>query len=192
MNSFIKSIVGAEERIMLLIRLHWIYFLMGFWWLVLLTGAGVALDYYLWIYFGSSVPTAAEGSFGLLLNIKAPLMSCIFGFSGALILLMHLVKMLATEIALTNQRIIYKTGLIFVEVEEIDLVEIRAERVRHGLLGRFLGYGQLCLDSRFVGDIHLPAIRDPYRLIKAMHAARSRIHDPMDDVAGRTSRAAGT
>jgi hypothetical protein len=88
---------------------------------------------------------------------------------------------LGTQIALTNQRLVYKTGLLIVNTEEIDLVEIRAETVHHGLLGRLLGYGRIKLDSRFVGDVFLPAVRAPYRLVKAMNTARTHVHDPMTD-----------
>ncbi|MCB9990427.1 MAG: PH domain-containing protein [Rhodospirillales bacterium] len=102
-------------------------------------------------------------------------------FLGVMIFVIHLLKVIATEIALTDQRLIYKTGLIFVDVKEIDLAEIRSETVHHGLLGRFLRYGEVHLDSRFVGDIYLPAMVKPYILLKDIHAARRKLPDPLDD-----------
>lgn len=180
MQSFIRHITGNDERIILLARLHWIYLATGFLWMAGLSVLGAALEYLLWIYFGSSAPFREQEILGLHISSQTPFMIILFSGCGVMIFVLHAMKMFATEIALTNQRIIYKTGLIFVEVEEIDLVEIRAEHVHHGMLGRFLGYGRLQLDSRFVGDIHLPAVKKPYRLVKAMHTARSKIHDPLE------------
>ena len=188
MGSFIKHITGADERIILLARLHWVYLLEGAIWMLILAGLGGGFDYVLWKYLGASAPFAGQDVFGFYISQATPVMTILFGIGGILIFVVHAIKMLATEIALTNQRIIYKTGLIFVEVEEIDLVEIRAEHVHHGLLGRFLGYGRLKLDSRFVGDIELPAVRKPYKLIKAMHTVRSKLHDPMDGASSRVER----
>lgn len=180
MHSFIRHIVGNDERLILITRLHWIYFLSGLIWMVCLIALGACLDFYLWRYFGSYIPFHGQKVLGLYISSNTPILLCLFGFCGVMIFVMHLIKYYATEIALTSQRIIYKTGLIFVEVEEIDLAEIRAEHVHHGMLGRFFKYGQIQLDSRFVGDIHLPALKKPYRLIKAMHSARSRFHDPLE------------
>ncbi|QQG35783.1 MAG: PH domain-containing protein [Micavibrio aeruginosavorus] len=144
-------------------------------WLALFMACGAAIDYFLWHFWGATPPLADIPFLGshvaLLLSLPG----------GFFICSLYLVKLLSTEIALTDMRLIYKIGLIFVEVEEIDLVEIRSEHVHHGLLGRLLGYGQVRLDSRFVGDIDLPAIKNPYKLIKAMHNARRKLHDPMAD-----------
>ena len=180
MNSFIRHITGADERIIMLARLHWIYIVSGFFWMLGLLLLGQGLDYLLWVYFGSTVPFSGQEILGIRFGAQTPVMLLMFGGCGIMMFILSLIKALATEIALTNQRLIYKTGLIFVEVEELDLVEVRAEYVHHGLLGRFLGYGRVRLDSRFVGDITLPAIKKPYRLIKAMHTARSRLSDSME------------
>lgn len=190
MQSFIRHITGPDERIILLARLHWIYMVMGICWMAALIALGIALDRLLWEHFGSSIPFAIQNVFAFSFDVRTPLMTLLFGATGVMVFLIHAIKMLATEIALTSERLIYKTGLIFVEVEEIDLVEIRAEHVNHGMLGRFLGYGQLQLDSRFVGDIRLPAVKKPYRLLKAMHTTRHKLHDFIEE--NGASRVGGT
>lgn len=189
MGTFIRHIIGTDERLILLARLHWIYLLAGTFWMLALLGMGIGLDGLLWTYFGASIPGSGRYVLGIFsLGPSTPLLTILFGGCGVMIFALHAIKMLATEIALTNNRLIYKTGLIFVEVEEIDIVEIRAEHVHHGLLGRILGYGKIKLDSRFVGDIWLPSVRKPYRLIKAMHTLRTRLSDPMDEVHERPMR----
>lgn len=181
MHSFVRHITGPDERIVMLARLHWIYMAEGILWMLAFIVLGLELDAQLWIHFGSSVPFAAQDMFGWQIGADTPVMLYLFGGCGIIIMAVHAIKMLATEIAVTSRRLIYKTGLIFVEVEEIDMVEIRAEHVHHGLLGRFLGYGRINLDSRFVGDIFLPAVKSPYRLIRAMHTARGHFRDPVGD-----------
>lgn len=181
MNSFVRHITGPGERIILLARLHWIYLVKGLLWMAALSGFGKFLDLQLLRNAGATIPLSIQELVNISLDPGLPILFFFLGSCGAVIFLSETIKMLATEIALTNQRLIFKTGLIFVQVEEIDLEEIRAENVNHGILGRFLGYGRVHLDSRFVGDIHLPAVKNPYRLIKAMHARRGKIRDPLAD-----------
>jgi hypothetical protein len=67
---------------------------------------------------------------------------------------------------------VLKTGLIFVEIDQVDLEDIRAEHVHHGLLGWLLHYGSIRLDCRFIHDVKIPAIGNPYRFVEASHNAR--------------------
>lgn len=180
MTRFITNYIGPGERIIYSTRLHWIYAVQGVAWLAVMTFIGAQLDYYLNKYFGAGVEDRGYESFFPFFPVHFPLIFGMFAGGGILIFLVQIVKILATEIALTSQRMIYKTGLMFVNVEQIDLTEVRAEQVHHGLLGRFLGYGSLHLDSRFVGDVYLPAIRKPYNLLKAIYAVRQRQKDPLE------------
>lgn len=184
MSDYVRNFIGTDEHIIMLARLHWIYLIEGLIWAVSLVLLGATFDYMLWTYTDWSVPFAGQKILGFYISAGTPLMLILFGGCGTFLAAVYFIKVFATEIALTNQRLIYKTGLIFVEVQETDLAEIRAEHVHHGLLGRFLGYGELKLDSRFVGDIRLPAIRKPLKLIKAMHTARGHIPDPLANGTG--------
>ncbi len=179
MSNYVRNFIAPDEHILILTRPHWIYLVEGLTWAILLFFLGATFDYLLWTYTDWSTPFAGHRILGFYISAGTPLMLIVFGGCGIFLSAVYFIKMLATEIALTNQRIIFKTGLIFVEVEETDLVEIRAEHIHHGWFGRFLSYGEVKLDSRFVGDIHLPAIRNPLKLVKAMHSARSHIPDPM-------------
>lgn len=179
MQSFIRHIRDSNEHILVLARIHWIYTFTGFLWFAVFVLAGMWLDQLLWNYFGSSIPFSAQDILGLRLGPKTPIMTIMLGATGAMIFLIHWVKVLGTEVGVTDQRIIYKSGLIFVEVEELDIIEIRAEHIEHGFFGRFLGYGHLRLDSRFVGDVYLPAMKRPHRIVKAIHTVRKKIRDPL-------------
>ncbi|HEY0901825.1 MAG TPA: PH domain-containing protein [Micavibrio sp.] len=169
MSFIAKHIVNADERIIYMARLHWICVLEGFVWFVLFWGLGIYISDWL-----SSLQVSHNalghlmiGDYKITPRLSWFLYMMLGG--GSVMFLTHLTKLLSTEIALTNRRIIYKTGLLFTESEEIDLHEIRAEKVKHGILGRVLNYGRVYLDCRFVGDITLPRIRKPYRFLKSMH-----------------------
>ena len=181
MTHFLDRVTEKDEKIICRARLHWIYIMTGLLWLAGLAGAGFYLDLLLWENFGTHIPTYRQDIMGLIFGAKYPWLAWMFSAVGVMIAAIHITKVIATEIALTDQRVIYKTGLFFVDVKEIDLAEIRAESVHHGLLGRFLRYGEVHLDSRFVGDIYLPAMSKPYRLLKAIHTARRKLHDPLDE-----------
>jgi hypothetical protein len=182
MADFIRKIVAGHERIIVLTHLHWIYLLEGTLWFMGISIAGIRLDHKLLELVGPPIAVLAFlAKLGLPVTVNTPLVSGCFVFVGLCVAAIYLFKYLGTEIGLTTQRIIYKTGLLFVETQEVDLVEIRSETVHHGILGRFLGYGRVKLDSRFVGDTNLPAVGNPYHLLKAINAARTQVHDPMVD-----------
>ena len=178
MSFIAKHIANPDERMIYVARLHWICLLEGLMWFGAFWSAGLFMSDWL-----SAIQpiTSTLGTFSIAGYTIAPQIIWLFYMmlaGGTVIFSTYLVKLLSTEIALTSARIVYKTGLVFTEVEEIDLSEIRAEKIRHGILGRFLNYGWVHLDSRFVGDITLPRIRKPYKFLKAMHRAMGKHQEP--------------
>jgi uncharacterized membrane protein YdbT with pleckstrin-like domain len=63
-------------------------------------------------------------------------------FAGLLILLGYLARE-ATEMAVTNKRIVIKTGLLSRKTFELLLSKVESIGVEEGLLGRMLGYGSV-------------------------------------------------
>lgn len=177
--SFIAKTIGPDERLICIARLHWIYIVQGIIWFSALSLIGGIADHYLRLYSGNTIPFYTWTLDGLSITTKNTGVTWLFFGGGVYILCMHLIKVWATEVALTSRRVVYKTGLIFVEVEEIELEEIKGEHIHHGFLGRFLRYGTLHFDCRFIGDVYLPAVKKPYRFIKAMHVAKSKLADSM-------------
>ena len=94
---------------------------------------------------------------------------------GLMVGIIMLLKYYGTEIAITDHRVIYKTGLFFVTVEELELSEIKEEKVHHGLIGHLLNFGDTKLDSRFVGDLQLPFIKNPYKFLRFTHKVRASL-----------------
>lgn len=174
--SFVRRISTHDERIVMIARLHWIYPLIGGLWLACAAGIGVVLDTLMWVYVGQDTVFQSISFFGYLpeFSIQSPFV-WLFGAGGGVFFLSLVLRYLSTEIGLTSRRIIYKTGLFMVEVEEVDLEEIKAVQVHHGIFGYILGYGRIKIDCRFVSDLYLPAIRKPYRLVKAINIMRERL-----------------
>jgi hypothetical protein len=78
---------------------------------------------------------------------------------------------------------IFKEGVIFTRTHEVDIEEIRGERMDLGWFGRFLDYAYINLDCRFVEDIKTPAIEKPERFIRALHKLRSEASDSVITIA---------
>jgi|GEM_PF-1128213 len=162
--AFVERLIGPDENLVGVARLHWIYIVKAILWFAGITIAGGILQTLIAMYLPIII-NAGNFLFGLSI------------LAGVFMFALYIGKMLFTELGLTTERLIYKRGLLFVDVREVDLEEIKSESIDNGLLGRVLNYGYLDLDARFIEDLDLPAINDPYRFVKAMNAVRSQIKD---------------
>ncbi len=172
--TYLRKIAGNNEKILIISRPHLIYLIEGLLCVAGLSSAGFLIDYLLYVYGGlidigfySDIPFLHPHMF-------IPLIPLVFSVAGFSLFWMLFLFFSFSEIGLTEERIIYKKGLFFVEVDQIDLDDVRAEHVMHGWLGWLLGYGKIHIDYRFLGDTWLPAISRPYRFVKAMHLARAK------------------
>jgi len=107
------------------------------------------------------------------------------GFVGGVIALLGFVFFLGilmpiwtTEIGVTNQRLIYKRGLIWRKTQELQLRAIEEVKLDQGLLGRLFDFGRLDLHGTGVGDIRLPALADPVGLRKALQDGMAAAAQP--------------
>ena len=73
-----------------------------------------------------------------------------------------------TEIGVTNQRFIFKRGLIWRATHELQLRAIEEVNLQQDLLGRIFDCGRLRLHGTGVDDIRLPVLADPIGLRKAL------------------------
>lgn len=170
---FIDRIIGPDEKKIGIVTAHWIYGVRGLGWLISFIGLGWITNYY---GIGYLAAYLGQGAVPALFTLSR-YVTIITIAAGALIFLFYCTKMISTEIGLTDRRVMLKEGLIFVDVKEIDIDEIKAANVNNGVFGRFLNYGYIFLDSRFVQNIQLIAIGDPYRFVKALNEARTRRQD---------------
>lgn len=171
--AFIEKLIGPDEKLIGIARLHWIYGIKGLAWLAGFMVLGGMINWGLMFLLGGIATRTALGGFLTLGNavfwICLALGICLFVF--------YFIMMLATEIGLTTTRLLYKKGLIFVNSEGIDLEEIKGAHVDNEVLGRILNYGTIRFDARFINDLILPAVADPYRFVKALNDQRSQMKE---------------
>lgn len=172
---YISRIVSPDEKLIGVFRLHWIYLVEALLWLIGLMAIGFFLDTAVAYALGQALPGVQMTYFPVGLTW----LELFFLTAGLYIFAVYYIKVATTEIGLTTVRLIYKTGWIFVNVEEVNLEEVQAHHVDLGLLGRFLGYGQIRLDARFIGDVTLPYIGYPYQFTKIMNEAQSKLESHM-------------
>ena len=137
-----------------------------------------------WLYtFGSILYLVSGlliGSFYISLSEPSVPESSILGFLGVLVILVGVAAAASrtltkwtTEIAITNQRLIYKSGWIARKVEEVSIHRLEEVNFKQGVLGRIFGYGVLVCHGVGSGAIKLPTIGDPIRFRKAIEEARA-------------------
>jgi uncharacterized membrane protein YdbT with pleckstrin-like domain len=118
---YIEENLTTGERILYRTALHWIVLLVP----GLLGGSLVLLG--LLMLF-------ADGMTGMALFIA--------GF-GALVIALAVLRRNATEMAVTNKRVVVKVGLVRNKTIELFLPKIESVGVEQGLFGRMLGYGNI-------------------------------------------------
>ncbi len=119
--SYVESNLIPGEQVLYKTGLHWIVFVGPVFVAVLFGLIGLPL-----LFMRES---ATVGFFFLV-------------FAGLLILLGYLIRK-ATEMAVTNKRIVIKTGLLSRKTFELLLTKVESIGVEEGLLGRMLGYGSV-------------------------------------------------
>lgn len=174
--AFIDKVIGPDEKLVGISTIHWMYAAIGIVWMAGFLMLGIYID-----SFSFRAGIHFPGNPGLIatsLMAHAAFWICLV--LGVTLFLLYTVMMATTEIGLTNKRIIYKRGWLFVKVTEADLEEVKAAGVNNGILGRLLNYGYIELDARFINNMNIPAIADPYRFVKAVNEIRSKLrHDSM-------------
>lgn len=98
------------------------------------------------------------------------------GFAiGSIILILHLVILMTTEIVVTTFRFVYKTGLIARNSQEVSLGKIEEVTLQQSVWGRIFGYGKLVIRGTGVGVITLPNLDDPIRTRRIIENARTSL-----------------
>ena len=83
-----------------------------------------------------------------------------------------MIRKWTTEIVVTSERFVYKTGWIARKTQEVNLEKIEEVNLTQSVLGRLLGYGNLRIQGTGVGAIDLPQIDAPLRLRKHITDAK--------------------
>jgi uncharacterized membrane protein YdbT with pleckstrin-like domain len=71
------------------------------------------------------------------------------------------IRVRSTEIAITNRRIIVKTGFVTRHTVEINLEKVEALKVEQGVWGRFLNFGSIYISGAGTSVAPIHDVADP-------------------------------
>jgi PH (Pleckstrin Homology) domain-containing protein len=132
--SYLRSNLVPGEKVIYQTRLHWVVMLgnllVG---CLLLAPAGAALLYYAYIH-----PEIQNGTLRMLQGGGVALLVC-----ALVVIVVGMVRRNATEMAVTNRRVVVKRGLASRKTIEMLLNKVESIEVRETTLGRLLGYGAI-------------------------------------------------
>lgn len=171
--AYVSRMIAHGETLIGISRLHWINVIQGLLWLVILMAIGFSIEWSITYFLGALTPQTPWRYAGVGLTWIELFCIC----AGLYIFSIYFLNYVTSEIALTNQRIIHKRGLIFIKIEETNLEEVKGATIDTGYLGWLFGYGAIRLDARFVHDAKLPFMNKPYRFIAAMTEAQKKLDD---------------
>lgn len=153
MASYVDHVLQPGETVRYDGTLHWVIFLPG---VILLAFAIVGL----------AVMAVSPGT-GPGAHVFFIIVVIAFVF-GALHLISAWIRRIATEIAVTNHRIIYKTGLISRRTVEMNMDKVESVDVLQDIFGRLLDYGTVTIRGTGAGLEPLSTIASPIALRNAI------------------------
>jgi uncharacterized membrane protein YdbT with pleckstrin-like domain len=141
---YVEQVMQPGEKLIYATSLHWLVYLRAILLLILAAACLIA---------AGMVP---EPSVAVALKILAVLFGLVALVSG----LSALVRRSTTELAVTDRRVIYKTGIFQRHSMEMNLSKVETVGVNQSILGRLLGYGTVIVRGTggsfepvaFIGD----------------------------------------
>ena len=150
--SYVKGILQPHEEVKVVGSMHWIRYMPAIGFLLL------ALVIY-------AIGTSA-GSFQGWFTVAALLAAAVALYFGVRSWFDNWI----TEIAVTNLRVIFKTGFINRHTAEMNMDKVESVTVDQTLLGRLFGYGTVHVRGVGQGIENLKHIADPVALRNAIVA----------------------
>lgn len=172
---YVMDSLGADEEVVHVGKFHWFYnveagmkvFWGFFWCLAIMFGGAYVYEF---VFAKLEAETLLEKVAILPNGFR------IVAFLSVILGLMKCAQLLVvkatTEIAITNNRLIYKRGLVARNVGEISIDRIEGVNVVQGVLGRIFNFGRIIVRGMGIGEVHLPPIQDPIEFRKAIERAR--------------------
>jgi len=123
---YVRRVLQPGETIVYATKLHWLIYIHT----ILLAIACVILA-------GAAVSTSDNQGISLALGIAAVIFALLALSAG----LRAFIRRTTTELAVTDHRVIYKSGLLSRHTIEMNRDKVESVDVDQSLLGRILGYG---------------------------------------------------
>ena len=123
---YVRRVLQPGETIVYTTRLHWLIYIRA----ILLLIVSIILA-------GAAVSTSDNQSISLALGIAAVIFALLALSAG----LRAFIRRATTELAVTDHRVIYKSGLLSRHTIEMNRDKVESVDVDQPLLGRIFGYG---------------------------------------------------
>jgi uncharacterized membrane protein YdbT with pleckstrin-like domain len=133
--SYVQQNLNPGERILYTTRLHWMVLIRSIFVEAIFSIAGLALI--VWAIAGKQ-PERGEAQAAGIAGVTLIII-------GSVILGIAVTRRNATEMAVTNKRIIIKVGFLTKRTIELFLSKVESVNVEQTLLGRMLGFGSITL-----------------------------------------------
>jgi uncharacterized membrane protein YdbT with pleckstrin-like domain len=150
---YVTRVLQPGETVECATRLHWLVYFRA---VLLLIIALVAL-------VGSAM--ASNVNWGIVsadqVTLALQIVALIFALFAFASWLRALIRRISTELAVTDRRVIYKTGLFRRYTIEINRSKVETVGVNQSLLGRFLGFGTVTVRGTGGSFEPIPFIGDP-------------------------------
>jgi uncharacterized membrane protein YdbT with pleckstrin-like domain len=130
-----------------------------------------------WSIYGRGVLVLAVALGALIVSATLPdpawqpgirVASGVIGMLGIVLLLTAWVRRVATEIVVTDRRVIFKRGLLSRRTVEMNVSKIEAVDVEQSLAGRIWGYGTLMIRGTGAGFEPLEGVGSPLNIRNAI------------------------
>lgn len=183
---YLKNVLEPSEKLVCFGGLHWIYLSSGLTYLLVLAAIGWGADYGLWHYLGRFVPDYEIDTGLFRFGLREGWIGWLFTICGLVIFLTQFLRYVTTAVIITSMRVIQKEGWINIRIDGTDISDVRGVHVDQGWLGRFLNYGKIRLDCRFIDDVNIPYVKDAYKFTRHIQHVKTEIeqreggHAPMD------------
>lgn len=120
---------------------------------------------------GEAVRAAARLHWILWLRAIAALVLLGVVIVGIVICVQQVVLLVSTEIAVTDRRLIFKTGLLQRRVVDMNLSAVEAVNIDQDVLGRILSYGRVTVHGTGDDTWRTPLIANPVAFRRELQAA---------------------
>jgi len=148
-TNYIKKTITPDERVLYIARVH--------------PALHLSMVPYFLIFQGFVYVFVLTYGLGELL----PLSKLLF-LAPFLLFVQSWIIIATTELALTDRRVIAKTGLLSQQSVELNLPKVESVEVHQSLFGRMLNYGTITVKGTGGGAAPAPGIADPTSFRKAV------------------------
>ena len=173
---YVQQSLGPDEELVYVGHFHWMYTVNAF--MAIFFGMLISV----FIIVGGIIFKTMTGAFpaDLPATVAIPAlpvyvkgMAFLMFVFGVYSFAIKMVHKATTEIAITDTRLIYKTGVVARNVGEMSIDRIEGVNVLQSVLGRIFNYGRLAIRGMGIGEVILPPIEDPIGFRQAIEKART-------------------